>query len=165
MRLVAALALLAACGPPALPSPDSCSDPASTVDSFAIGPGGDPAAFSPWSDGDSADVAFGGQGCPMLVMRIAVTGADAPACLAQDTSVRDERGASLGHDGKPRQTYAAPDGSRVTRDMYILLEPVERTTIEVQTIVGGTTLTRYLGALPRDLSVPLDGASDLGAVD
>ncbi len=140
------------CGPGFTPPmPDSCTvTSGGDVTSFAIGPGGD-GAFVAWNDGDAPSLVTGGQGATMLVMRIAVRGNQPPTCLAQRTVVANQVS-----DATPRTTYAAPDGSRVTKDMYIVLGGFPFGPLDVSTTVAGTTVTRHLGGAPRDLAAPLD---------
>src|SRR5260370_42467282 len=93
------------------PSADRCS-PGSTsgIDSLQIGPShpGDEetSGFAAYHDGDPGDYALGGQGLSMLRLRLRVTGAAAPACLAQMSIVS---GRDLGgSDSVPRTTYLQP---------------------------------------------------------
>jgi hypothetical protein len=85
----------------------------------------------------------------MLVFRIAVTGAAAPSCLAQQTTVSDVELGVIGHDFTPRHTYPLGDGSRVTHNLYIVLD-ADLDDLEVTTQVGKQSVTRMLGGVRSD---------------
>jgi hypothetical protein len=108
-----ALSLLAACGPRANgpPPPDSCLlGQSAGVDSVYLEPAG---------------IATGGQGASMMVLRIGVTGVNPPACLSQSTSIELDTPPThygvVGGTSVPLNTYAQPDGSRLTHDVYVVL--------------------------------------------
>jgi hypothetical protein len=166
-----AMSLLAACGPSGPPSPDSCDGArADGITSLSIGPskavGGD--KFQPWTDGQMAHFVSGGQGFPMLVVRVDVAGPSPPSCLLQQTVVKASNyygpgGEQVGHDSVPRKTYAQPDGSRATDDIYVVVDYDYNQGYEITTTVGSMTVTRQLGMAPlplRDLSAT---AQDMAA--
>lgn len=167
---VIALSLLSACGPPSgPPAADSCNGASSDgVTSLSIGPSKErDAVYRPFSDGEQAPLVSGGQGARMLVVRLAVAGPNPPSCLTQFTQVSgvqsDGSSIGLGHDAVPRKTYAQPDGSRVTDDLYVVLDYFSSPSMAVSATVGALSDTRHLGAPPPDLSVPVDLApADLG---
>jgi hypothetical protein len=123
-----ALACALGCGPrPSVPATDSCASPSSgSVDSVELGGttsadlnGGVPATFTPLHDGDGMSLVHGGQGATMLGFVLRVTGASAPSCLGQQTSVTDTDGARVTASTAPLTTYAQPDGSRETHPIWL----------------------------------------------
>jgi hypothetical protein len=171
-----AMSLLAACGPPSgPPKPDSCKGArADGITSLTIGPKKlvDSSPFREWSDGDAPTTAYGGQGAPMLVLRIDVAGDAPPSCLSQDTEVwvsnqsYPDGKERLGGDSTPRKTYAQLDGSRATDDVYVVMDYSSSANLSVTTRVGALSVTRTLGFVIHDLAVRVDmPALDLGGTD
>jgi hypothetical protein len=154
-----AMSLLAACGPNGPPSPDSCDGArADGITSLSIGPsqavGGD--KFQPWVDGQMAHFVSGGQGFPMLLVRVDIAGPAPPSCLLQQTVVKATNlygpgGEQVGHDSVPRKTYSQPDGSRATDDIYVVVDYSYAQGYEITTTVGSMTVTRQLGMEPLPL--------------
>jgi hypothetical protein len=148
------------------PPPDDCEPGTwAGVDSFEIGNGSSTGAFVPWMDGSAPTFTTGGQGSPMMVMRIRVSGANPTACLAQNTIVKTYNMVE-GRDSTPRKTYEAGSGQRMTDDMYIVVGS-EYDPLAVTTTIGALEVTRRLAryALP-DLSASLDlRPADLGGQD
>jgi hypothetical protein len=146
-----ALSLLAACGPGANgpPPPDSClSGQSAGVDSVYLQPAGP---------------TTGGQGALMMVLRIGVTGANPPACLAQSTSVELDTPPThfgVGGSSVPLNTYAQPDGSRLTHDLYVVLSSGGFSArYIITTRVGALSVTGHYpplfdmsGAMPVDMA-------------
>jgi hypothetical protein len=85
------------------------------VDTIEIG-SSDESGFFPYHDGDAAMVVTGGQGAPMMGIRLRLTGASVPACLVQTTEYAD---GAVGSSSAPLVTYARPDGSHDTRPLWI----------------------------------------------
>lgn len=138
----------------------------SGIDNLELGPGSDAtdeaAGFFRYSDGSRGDYLTGGQGLTMIRVRIRVTGAHAPACLGQLTGL-SSGSFSRGSDDVPRVTYAQPDGTRVTHNMFIVLDPSYNDAPNVlTTTVGGLTARVMLDQGP-DLGIP--SAHDLGTSD
>jgi hypothetical protein len=169
--------LLAGCSAPGLPDADRCTPgSADGVDSFAIGPGKDsesatdlPTDFRPYVANDNGDFVTGGQGFTMLRVRIRVAGHNPPACLAQQTNVdilNDAQLETVGSDNVPRRTYPQPDGSRLTKPLYIVVDfgpIVYDGQVQISTPVGGKTVSVPLaGFVAPDLgmTVPVDGGRD-----
>jgi hypothetical protein len=149
---------LPSCGPGGgPPKPDSCSNgSADGIDAVTISGPADDSFFT----GDFPRLAMGGQGATMVVLRIHIAGPNPPSCLAQSTTALSGISPNfvfVGHDNTPRATYAQPDGTRATRDMYIVLDTLAN---EVRTIVGSHTVFQMVGGSPLDLSAsrPLDMA-------
>ena len=158
------------------PPPDAC-DEATTgdVDMIEIGRGttDDELPFEPWSDGDVIDAIYGGQGSAMVALRIRLTGASPPHCLAQVTVVIDATtlgpttGRELASSSDSVSTYV--DGvARTTHTIWIptFEFPTPPNPLRIHTVAGGKEITRllYSGVAPVpviDLSVPRDfGAAD-----
>jgi hypothetical protein len=161
--LVVASVLLAACpGPSGPPAPDRCNNGGTSgIDTLTLGSGFD--TWSPYANGDSPLFAVGGQGLTMLVVRLRITGAAAPACLSQTSTVQaSDIHQLVGVDHVARTTYAQADGSRITQPMYIVLEGFfsASSPLQLETTVGGLTQSVSLGSLPSDLGVPDSGTHD-----
>jgi hypothetical protein len=116
------------CGPaPAIvPSTDSCVTPsAGSVDNVEIGAAtaadlaGHPTMFAPLADGDGVTLLRGAQGSTMLGFILLVSGAQAPACLGQQTTVTDAGGARITAVSTPLSTYAQPNGTRLTHALWL----------------------------------------------
>ena len=116
------------CGPaPNLPPPtDSCAAPSSgSLDSIELGAAttddlaGRPTTFAPLHDGDGMTLIRGAQGASMLGFILRVSGAAAPSCLGQQTTVYDSTGGRVTSTSTPLATYAQPDGSRLARPVWL----------------------------------------------
>jgi hypothetical protein len=128
-RLSAILLAICAvgCGPGAnAPPPDSCAAPSSgSIDSLEVGAAtatelaGGSSPFSPLHDGDGMTLIRGGQGASMLGFVLRVSGASAPSCLGQSTTVTDTTGGRVTAATPPLATYAQPDGTRLTKPMWL----------------------------------------------
>ena len=104
-------------GPPA---PDSCTAPAGvTVAAIEIGRSADP--FVPIADGEVVTSEVGGQGFSMLPIRVRVRESGGADCLPIAVSILSPLGDIVASDGTSRKSYAAPDGSRATRPIYLVL--------------------------------------------
>ena len=155
-RIGALLALVGAlgCGPrPSGPTTDSCATPSSgSVDSVELGAasaadlnGGSSSPFTLLHDGDGMTLVHGGQGATMLGFTLRVTGASAPSCLGQKTTVNDADGAFVTQSTAPLTTYAQPDGSRTTHPVWM---PAEYpATFVVTTAATGQSVTVHLHLL------------------
>ena len=158
MRLLALLLALGAGGclfpeeepAPGPPEPDDCSGSAAgaAIESLEIGIAGDDGVFVPLADGDPFPTVWGGQGGIMARLRFRVTGAAAPACLPLQVRVETTDAMPLGESVTPLRTYAdETDGSRATRDHFVILEYET-----VEAVVTATALTqsvtRRLGETP-----------------
>jgi hypothetical protein len=124
----AALAGAPACGPGGnlVPPTDSCATPSpGSVDAVELGAAttddlaGHPSLFAPLHDGDGMSLIHGSQGASMLGFILRVTGSAAPACLGQQTTITDTTGARVTSTSTPLATYAQPDGSRLTRGVWL----------------------------------------------
>ena len=147
--VLAGLTLLLGCPmvPPFTPpAPDSCAQAApGQIAGLEVGPGDfDTAkAFVAWHTDDAVQQTFGGQGSMMLGVRLRVTGPDVlPGCLPQVTRLLAEYGSELQKIATSLKTYAAADGSRVTRTLWLPGNLPNRFRIEVQ--AGGLTTSRDL---------------------
>ena len=168
---VLVLAMLATgCPRSGVPAPDSCvRGAAGAVTALELGPGGsgEDTPFSPWRDGDVVTPVFGGQGFTMVVLRMRVTGAAPPTCLAQETYVRSAT-SDLASSNASVKTYA--DGAaRTTHSLFIPASfPAPGEPLLVEVHAGGLTVKRSLfsESAPPDQAVPTDLAvRDLAAGD
>ncbi|MGZ3406989.1 MAG: hypothetical protein ACXVAN_11135 [Polyangia bacterium] len=142
------------CGPGANTPPptDSCATPSSgSVDAVEIGAAssadlaGQHTTFTPLADGDGMSLIYGGQGATMLGFILRVTGASAPSCLGQQTIISDTGGARVTGSTAPLTTYAQPDGTRLTKPIWL---PAEYpATFVVDTSAGGKSVTVHLHLL------------------
>ena len=114
------------CGKGAPPPTDSCAAPsAGTVDSVEIGAAGaadlagQPSPFVALADGDGVALVHGSQGANMLGLVYRLFGAGAPACLGQHTQINDAAGGTITSSTPPLATYAQPDGTRLTRPLWL----------------------------------------------
>lgn len=117
---------VAGCSHGAPPATDSCATAgAGTVDSVQVGAAGandlagQPSAFVALSDGDGVPLIHGNQGANMIGLVYRVFGAAAPACLGQRTQIVDGSGAPITSSTPPLATYAQPDGTRLTRPLWL----------------------------------------------
>jgi hypothetical protein len=143
--LIGALALVpgcifGSCQNPSPPPADSCtSGRAGAVDSLEIGDDLDP--FTPYHDGDLPHVIVGGQGLTMMGIRLRMRGADVPSCIQQATHY-EVGGMDTGGSDVAVNTYAEPDGTRVTKPLWM---PGEFGHDDfVIAVAGGTTTTVHL---------------------
>jgi hypothetical protein len=111
---------------PAPPPTDRCAAPSTgSVDSLEVGAAsaadlaGQPTTFAPLHDGDGMALIRGAQGANMLGFILRVSGASAPACLAEETSVTDTGGAPITAATPPLTTYAEADGTRLTHPLWL----------------------------------------------
>ena len=144
---------LLGCGPgAAAPPTDSCATPsAGSIDSLELGAAtttdlaGGTSPFAPLHDGDGMTLIRGAQGANMLGFILRVSGASAPACLGQSTTVTDTSGARVTGATPPLATYAQPDGTRLTRPMWL---PADYpSTFVVGVTAAGQSLTLHLHLL------------------
>lgn len=128
------------------PSPDSCAPTqAGQIATLEVGPGDftTTQAFVAWQNDDPVHQVSGGQGSMMMGVRLRVTGPGGlPACLPQVTRLLGPDGAELQKLTTSLKTYAAPDGSRVTRTLWVAAYLPNRFRVEVQ--AGGLTASRDL---------------------
>jgi len=61
----------------------------------------------------------GGQGATMLGFILRVSGATAPSCLGQQTTITGSDGARVTASTIPLATYTQPDGTRVTKPIWL----------------------------------------------
>lgn len=128
-RLVAITLAMAAlgCGPGAgAPPPDSCAAPSGgSIDSLELASAtttdlaGGATAFTPLHDGDGVTLVRGAQGANMLGFKLRVTGAAAPTCLGQQTTITDTGGARVTGSSPPLATYEQPDGTRSSKPIWL----------------------------------------------
>jgi hypothetical protein len=76
----------------------------------------------------------GGQGANMLGFILHVSGATAPACLGQKTTVNDTGGNRVTTASAPLATYAQPDGTRLTHPLWL---PADYPASFVVTVAAG----------------------------
>jgi hypothetical protein len=139
------------CGPGAnVPPPtDSCAMPSSgSVDALELGAAtsddlaGHPSLFTPLHDGDGVQLFHGAQGASMLGFILRVTGPSPPTCLGQQTMITDTTGARVTSTSTPVATYAQPDGTRLTRGVWL---PADYpTSFVVAVSAGGQSLALHL---------------------
>ena len=128
MRQLLSIALfVAGCGAGAgAPPPDSCLMPSQgSIDSLELGAAsyvdlqGGQSAFAPLHDGDGMALIQGDQGAYMLGFILRISGASAPSCLGQTTTVTDTGGARITTSTPPLLTYAQTDGTRLTKALWL----------------------------------------------
>ena len=128
MAAIAVCSLFAlGCGAGAdAPPPDSCLTPSQgTIDTLEIGAAsyvdleGGLTTFAPLHDGDGMALIRGDQGANMLGFILRISGASAPSCLGQTTTVTDTGGARITMSTPPLATYAKPDGTRLTKPLWL----------------------------------------------
>ncbi|HZS36200.1 MAG TPA: hypothetical protein VFF06_05210 [Polyangia bacterium] len=115
------------------------------LDSLEIGTDADP--FAPLSDGDTIQSVIGGQGATMVIVRLRVRGAGAPACLAQSTSVlaADGSGDVLSRNDAALETTLEADGARTTPELLLPGRiPRAGEGVIITSLAGGRTVTRAL---------------------
>lgn len=155
MRQLFVIALaLAGCadGPAGPPPPDSCLTPsAGSADTLEVGAAssadlaGTTTPFAPLHDGDGMALIRGGQGANMLGFILHVSGASAPACLGQTTTVTDTGGVRVTSATPPLATYEQPDGTRLTKPLWM---PAEYPASFVVTVgAAGQSVTLHLHLL------------------
>lgn len=134
------------------PPPDTCTSPSTgSVDSVELGAAsaadlaGHPSSFAPLHDGDGVTLLRGGQGATMLGFILRVSGAAAPSCLGQQTAITDPAGARVTGSTAPLTTYAQPDGTRLTKPIWL---PADYpATFVVNTSAGGQSVSLQLHLL------------------
>ena len=108
------------------PPIDTCSVPSpGSVDQLDVGAAtpddldGIATTFTPLVDGDGVPLIRGSQGGTMIGLILRVSGASAPSCLSQQTTVTDSGGARVTAATSPLTTYAQPDGTRLTHPLWM----------------------------------------------
>jgi hypothetical protein len=132
-------AALASSDPAAQPDPDVCDVAGdATISQITFGSGD--GAFVAWQSGEAVDFVEGGQGTPMLPVRMRLEGSQIPACIAQTTSLLFNANV-IGSEATPLKTYDEGDGSRTTLPLYVVifdLAPGDGEGFQVTATVGGT---------------------------
>ena len=146
------LALVCGCGRGAPPPTDSCAAPtAGSVDGVEIGAAGaadlngQPSPFVALADGDGVPLVRGNQGANMIGLVYRVSGASAPTCLAQHTTVVDGSGNKITSSTPPLATYAQPDGTRITHPLWLPADYPAQFVVDVA--CADKSLMRYLHLL------------------
>jgi len=148
LALCCGLSLGVTCGPGGgAPPPDSCNSPnAKAVTSLEIGPEiNEMRGFDPWMSDDTGYITQGFQGGYMLGVSMRLSG-EAPACLQQKTVVKSGSKV-IAQETSPLNTYAAADGTRTTRTMFLVFAdsgPPLGSQIQVVTTAGGQTTSAYV---------------------
>jgi hypothetical protein len=126
------------------PRPDDCVTDAAEMtrlDVLELG-APDERVFMPWSDGAVAPVVTGPQGGAMIGLRLRIGGPSMPACLPHQTTAANKGDGELARVSQPIKTYAEPDGSRVTKTLWLIFSaraPRSGERMVVSTIAGGLT--------------------------
>jgi hypothetical protein len=124
---------------------------AGSVDSVEIGAAragdlkGQPTPFAPLADGDGVPLVVGNQGGNMIGLVYRVGGAAAPSCLAQRTTIVDGGGAKIASSTPPLATYAQPDGTRLTKPLWLPADYPSQFVVDVA--CADKSLTRHLHLL------------------
>ena len=140
----------ASCSPSGPPPTDSCvSGTSGTLGTIEIGAADD--LFRAYHDGDAPHIVEGGQGLTMMGVRLRLTGADVPACLAQSTGFQDLSGMRLAGSSDPLKTYPESDGSFTTRPVWI--PSSFPASFDIVTVVGSQTGRVRCGAAAPDMSL------------
>lgn len=71
------------------------------------------------SDGDALPFTVGGQGTTMIGVRLVLTGADVPACMAQETTVTGPEDEPWASASVALPTTERPDGTFITGDLWL----------------------------------------------
>jgi len=154
--------LLGPCQQNGPPPPDSCDRPTDgTVSRLELGPGSfeDDRPFTLYNEGDTVTPVRGGQGATMIGLRLRLSGAAPPECVAQRTTFTDVDGARLATADVPLRTYQDVAAQRTTKTLWIPAEfPPARQLLFVEVTAAKQSLVRALimaGEAPeRDLAAP-----------
>jgi hypothetical protein len=150
--------MFAPCGNGGPPPPDSCNaSTAGDVTAIEIGGGsfGDAEPFAPVDDGGWVHTVTGGQGSPMLPLRLRITGASPPTCLMQSTTVSDRQGQRLTGLATALATYDDTGGRRATKTFFLII-PEETISGTIEVVAGGITRRIAFTASSYDAAVPAD---------
>jgi hypothetical protein len=150
VRRFALLLVVAGCG--SAPPTDSCAmATAGSVDSVELGAAGaadlkgQPTPFAPLADGDGVPLVTGNQGANMIGLVFRVSGATAPSCLQQHTTIVDGGGNKIASSTPPLATYAQPDGTRLTHPLWLPADYPLQFVVDV--VCADKSLTRHLHLL------------------
>jgi hypothetical protein len=124
---------------------DRCTDPApASLTSLEIGQG-QGAQFRTLADGDTVPRVWGGQGLPMVVIHLRMTG-QVPGCIDQDTTLLDGDGNTLDTEPGAMSTYDTGDGARTTGQMFLILDydTADGEVVVIRSQAGGLTAERSL---------------------
>jgi hypothetical protein len=133
--------------------PETCDTPGpGPIDDLQIG-AHDLEPFAPWEDGGTFHLTRGFQGFNMLVFRVAVSGANAPVCVAQSTELLDVRGMPGGWADVALTTDPGPDGYRLTDGVFLIPTSGDLDFVTLRTTVrlaaGDQMLERTLVRAPE----------------
>ena len=145
-------------------APDSCTDPGvGAASSLELGqaPAG---SFQPLAEGDVVPRVFGSQGGAMITVALRLRG-DVPSCLEQHTEafvVGQSEPFEI--DSVPRKTYGEADGSRTTREMFLILDydTEPGAMVRIVTTAAGLTAERTVHV---EFEAPDGGLFDAGSPD
>src|SRR5688500_2723166 len=101
---VAAFASLATSSPTPAPEPDECDNP-DAIALTTLELGGPQSAFSPYVPGDPIFITQGGQGLPMVGLKLRMTAPTPIACLAKHVTITWGDGSTSEND-VPVNVYA-----------------------------------------------------------
>jgi hypothetical protein len=148
LALCCGLSLGVTCGPGGgAPPPDSCNSPdGKSIASLEIGPEiSEMRGFEPWLTDDTGYITQGFQGGYMLGVSMRLSG-EAPACLQQKTVVKSGSKV-IAQETSPLNTYAAADGTRTTKTMFLVFDdsgPPLGSQVQVVATAGGKTTSAYV---------------------
>jgi hypothetical protein len=146
---LAALASVATSAPVDPPEPEVCDQVpgAPTIEGLELGKPYT-AEWTPFVDGETAAFEIGGQGSPMLVVRLLVLGDGAPACLGQSTVMHNAAGEVLAEEVRAIETHELAPGMRATDEIYLPLffSPQSGELFTVTTSAGNMSTTVTLVA-------------------
>jgi hypothetical protein len=152
MRLIgAAIFLLVTsaglCGPQ-VPEPDLCTEPGNpSITALQLGAATLNEVFVPWQPDQRVPVVIGGQGSPMIAMRIRIQGDDA-GCVAQMTRLVPAEGELLASERHLLHAYRQDDGSYITNTHWLVMDafgfPAEDVPAMIETTIGATTVSQTI---------------------
>ena len=93
----------------------------------------------------------------MLGVRVRLHAAQSAECVAQKTVILNSAGTEISRREEPLKTYPQPDGSRVTKTLWMLPKDTVMTpdeTVDVRVEVGGLQLTRRV-VLRNEMQLPV----------
>jgi hypothetical protein len=103
--------------------------------------------FVPWQADQRVPVVVGGQGSPMIAMRIRIQG-DNAGCIAQTTRITPAQGELLASEQLLLSAYQQDDGSYITDTHWVVMDsfglPAEDLPVTIETTIGATTVSQTI---------------------
>jgi hypothetical protein len=152
VRLVGAAVFLLVTGAglcgPQVPEPDLCTQPSNpSITALRLGAATLDQVFVPWQPDQRVPVIIGGQGSPMIAMRIRIQGDDA-GCVEQMTRLVPVEGELLASERLLLHAYRQGDGSYITDTHWVVMDafwfPEEEVPAIIETTIGTTTVSQTI---------------------